>query len=110
MAALPPFLRLYCFDELCPPPPAAEAAGGPAALARRYDVDALLGVGEAEWVAGAGAGSFEETRWVDLQHPAGGDVWSAELLLWQDTRVHGRLQVKVLWTPPAKGDGTWGAE
>ena len=106
LATLPQFVRLYCFDELCPPP-SANVDGGLPVLARRYDVDALLGVGEADWVAGAEAGPFEETRWVDLQHPAGGDVLSDQLLLWQDSKSAGRLQVHFRWNPPSEKVEPW---
>ena len=107
LAALPPFLRLYIFDELCPPPP--NHSETVPSLARRYDVDALVGVGETEWAAEAGLGPFEQTHWIELQWPAGGDVWQDELMLWEDTKSAGKIQIKVQWEPPVPDD-IFGAE
>ena len=56
-----------------------------------------LGIGR--WVAGVGAGAFEELRWVDLEYPAGGDVWARELE--GPAEPAGRVQVKLTWTPPS---------
>lgn len=104
LATLPSFLRVYCFDELCPASLRMTATdGGMPVLARRYDVDALLGVGETTLATGVGAEPFHETRWIDLDFPAGGDVWSHELVQWEDTKPAGRIEIEIRWEPSDYG-------
>eukprot|EP01051_Picozoa_sp_SAG22_P001745 SAG22_NODE_72_length_22344_cov_95.586559_12_plen_710_part_00 len=107
---LPEYLRLFCFDALGSDAATTTAADGSRRLAWSTDGDAFCGAGELGWVAGATAGPFEELRGVELQWPAGGDVWQADYArlpavggrtAWGDSvEPAGLLQVKVRWVPP----------
>eukprot|EP01051_Picozoa_sp_SAG22_P011840 SAG22_NODE_1176_length_5248_cov_3.965819_2_plen_1088_part_00 len=110
LQAAAPWLRFYCFDELYDD--SQDGGADDCMLARRYDGDSFVGVGEFQ---GPHSGSREkagwvEERWIGLE-VAAADAWvESEQLLGQGSGGGGgggagragRVRVRVTWEPPQK--------
>ena len=101
VAELPCWVRLYCFDELAEPAAADTGGSQLVSLARRYDGDAFMGVGEWQRPEGWAAAevAVAATAWVGLEVVAV-EVWTAEWTGPMADGSAGRLQVRVSWEPP----------